>query len=222
MQEVQGCKPHAVLGSLYCFPAMLELRVCSFGFLSVASKAAADADEATPATILPLAAPAARRSLLLAAAAAAAAVVAREECVVVAVVVDVDVVDDAVVVDELLELLLLLLLLLLELLLPLLLALLLLLLAELPPSPVELEFVDESSVGGNFGFGLPYVVVVAFVVVIVADMPTPVLANECRLLDFDLPCGLRGGIGVHGRLLLAAASSSCAARTASISDSGAL
>lgn len=200
---------------------MLELRVCSFGFLSVASKAAADADEATPATILPLAAPAARRSLLLAAAAAAAAVVAREECVVVAVVVDVDVVDDAVVVDELLELLLLLLLLLLELLLPLLLALLLLLLAELPPSPVELEFVDESSVGGNFGFGLPYVVV-AFVVVIVADMPTPVLANECRLLDFDLPCGLRGGIGVHGRLLLAAASSSCAARTASISDSGAL
>lgn len=152
---------------------MLELRVCSLGFLSVASSAAADADEATPATIFPFAAPPPpRRSLLLA---AAAAVVAREECVVVAVVVDVDVVDDVVDVDELLELLLLpLLLLLLELLLPLWLSLLLLLLAELPPSPVlasvvvveldfdcslllsESELVDESSVGGNFGFGLPY------------------------------------------------------------------
>lgn len=53
------------------------------------------------------------------------------------------------------------------------------------------------------------------------------LGNEWRLVfDFDLVlhCGLRGGIGVQGRLVLAAttAAASCAARTASISESGAL
>lgn len=97
----------------------------------------------------------------------------------------------------------------------------------------ESELVDESSVGGNFGFGLtpanpkpkpnPNPVVAPPPPPPADPMPTPVLANECRFIVFDLPapCGLRGGIGVQGRLLLLAAAS-CAARTASISDSGAL
>lgn len=58
-------------------------------------------------------------------------------------------------------------------------------------------------------------------------LPPVAFGNEWRLV-FDLILvlhwGLRGGIGVQGRLVLAATATaaSCAARTASISDSGAL